>query len=114
LAAREPENWSTGRVFITTAIFGRHWTDERGKAFQPQIHYFVGGGNQTLRAALYRLRARTSASLQHHDGVSPAWPISYEQMEPYYTRAEHLYQVHGARGEDRPKHRPVRPIRTRR
>ena len=38
--------------------------------------------------------------LRHHDGLSPAWPISYEQMEPYYTRAEQLYQVHGARGED--------------
>ena len=35
-----------------------------------------------------------------HDGVSPAWPIGYEEMEPYYTKAEQLYQVHGARGED--------------
>ena len=38
--------------------------------------------------------------LQHHDGISPAWPISYDDLEPYYTRAEQLYQVHGARGED--------------
>ncbi len=43
---------------------------------------------------------RTSASLRHHDGVSPAWPIGYDEMEPYYTKAEQLYQVHGARGED--------------
>src|SRR5262249_20420297 len=33
-------------------------------------------------------------------GVSPAWPISYDDLEPYYTRAEQLYQVHGNRGED--------------
>ena len=38
--------------------------------------------------------------LRHHDGISPAWPISYDELEPYYTHAEQLYQVHGARGED--------------
>ena len=43
---------------------------------------------------------RTSASCSHHDGISPAWPISYDELEPYYTQAEQLYQVHGARGED--------------
>ena len=51
-------------------------------------------------AALYRLRERDFGELRHHDGISPAWPISYADMEPYYTRAENLYQVHGARGED--------------
>jgi choline dehydrogenase-like flavoprotein len=49
---------------------------------------------------LYRLREQDFGELQHHDGISPAWPISYADMEPYYTRAEQLYQVHGARGED--------------
>ena len=43
---------------------------------------------------------RTSATLRHHGGISPAWPISYDELEPYYTEAEHLYQVHGERGED--------------
>ena len=38
--------------------------------------------------------------MQHYDGVSPAWPIGYDEMEPYYTQAERLYQVHGARGGD--------------
>ena len=51
-------------------------------------------------AALYRLRAEDFGEIQHHDGISPAWPISYDEMEPYYTQAEQLYQVHGARGED--------------
>ena len=43
---------------------------------------------------------RTSASSSHHDGISPAWPIDYDELEPYYTLAEQLYEVHGARGED--------------
>src|SRR5690349_24019612 len=51
-------------------------------------------------AALYRLRAEDFGELRHHDGVSPAWPISYDELEPYYTQAEQMYQVHGARGED--------------
>ena len=37
--------------------------------------------------------------MRHHGGVSPAWPITYDELEPYYTQAEHLYQVHGQRGE---------------
>jgi choline dehydrogenase-like flavoprotein len=36
----------------------------------------------------------------HKGGVSPAWPLSYDDLEPYYTEAEHLYQVHGLRGAD--------------
>ena len=32
--------------------------------------------------------------------MSPAWPITYDELEPYYTKAEYLYQVHGQRGED--------------
>ena len=51
-------------------------------------------------AALYRLRKEDFGELKHYDGISPAWPISYDDMEPYYTKAEQMYQVHGARGED--------------
>jgi choline dehydrogenase-like flavoprotein len=49
---------------------------------------------------LYRMRKEDFGELQHHGGISPAWPISYEEMEPYYCKAEQLYEVHGARGED--------------
>ena len=61
------------------------------KAFQPQIHYFVGGATKLYGAALYRLRAEDFGELKHHDGVSPAWPIGYDEMEPYYTLAEQRY-----------------------
>ena len=43
---------------------------------------------------------RTSASCATTAAVSPAWPITYDDLEPYYTQAEQLYQVHGNRGED--------------
>jgi choline dehydrogenase-like flavoprotein len=64
------------------------------------VHYFVGGATKLYGAALYRLREEDFGELRHHDGISPAWPIGYDELEPYYTQAEQLYQVHGARGED--------------
>jgi choline dehydrogenase-like flavoprotein len=98
---REPQNWLAQDVFVD----GRYvspdtWYDAKGKAFQPQVHYFVGGATKLYGAALYRLRAEDFGELRHHEGVSPPWPVAYDEMEPYYTQAEQLYQVHGARGED--------------
>jgi choline dehydrogenase-like flavoprotein len=99
--AREPHNWSAHDVFVDNRYVSPDtWYDERGKPFQPQVHYFVGGATKLYGAALYRLRAEDFGELRHHDGISPAWPIGYDEMEPYYTQAEQLYQVHGARGED--------------
>ena len=46
--------------------------------------------------------------IKHHGGVSPAWPISYDELEPYYNDAERIYHVHGqALGED-----PTEPRRS--
>ncbi len=98
---REPQNWLAQDVFVD----GRYITEDTwhysdGSPFQPQVHYYVGGATKLYGAALYRLRREDFGELHHHDGISPAWPISYEEMEPHYTQAEQLYQVHGARGED--------------
>ena len=98
---REPQNWRAEDVFVD----GRYqsedtWYDAKDKEFAPQVHYFVGGATKMFGAALYRLRAEDFGEVQYDDGVSRAWPISYDEMEPYYTQAEELYQVHGARGED--------------
>jgi choline dehydrogenase-like flavoprotein len=46
------------------------------------------------------LREKDFEELKYPDGISPAWPIGYDDMEPYYTMAEGHYQVRGARGED--------------
>src|SRR6476659_6658704 len=98
---REPQNWSAQDVFVDNRYVSPDtWYDAAGKPFQPQIHYNVGGATKLYGAALYRLRAEDFGELHHHDGLSPAWPISYDEIEPYYTMAEQLYEVHGARGED--------------
>ena len=98
---REMENWGPGPVFEHGRYISKDtWYDADGKAFQPQVHYFVGGATKLYGAALYRLRPQDFGELKHVDGVSPAWPLDYSDFEPWYTRAEWLYQVHGAHGED--------------
>jgi len=98
---RESENWQPGPVFIEGRYVSKDtWYDADGKPFQPQIHYFVGGATKLYGAALYRLRPQDFGELKHVDGVSPAWPLDYDDLEPWYTRAEWLYQVHGTHGED--------------
>ena len=98
---REKQNWSADDVFVESRYVTRDiWYDKKGAAFQPGVYYHVGGATKMYGAALYRLRERDFGELRHQDGISPAWPISYADMEPWYTRAEYLYQVHGVRGED--------------
>ncbi len=98
---REMANWDPGAVFADGRyISSDTWYDADGKPFQPQVHYFVGGATKMYGAALYRLRPADFGELKHMDGVSPAWPLSYEEFEPWYSRAEWLYQVHGQHGED--------------
>jgi choline dehydrogenase-like flavoprotein len=98
---REPHNWLAEDVFVSGRYISPDtWHYPDGEKFQPQVHYFVGGATKLYGAALYRLREEDFEELRHNDGVSPAWPVPYEAFEPYYTRAEQLYRVHGARGED--------------
>ncbi len=98
---REPANWLAQDVFVENRYVSPDtWYDADDEPFAPQIHYFVGGATKLYGAALYRLRPEDFGELRHHDGSSPAWPVSYDELEPYYTRAEQLYEVHGARGED--------------
>jgi choline dehydrogenase-like flavoprotein len=98
---REQQNWNVEEVFIKNRYVSQDtWIDKTGKPFQPGVHYFVGGATKMFGAALYRLRKEDFGVLEHYDGISPAWPISYDEMEPYYSKAEQMYQVRGARGED--------------
>jgi choline dehydrogenase-like flavoprotein len=98
---REKENWDPENVFVKGRYVSRDtWYDATGKPFQPQVHYFVGGATKMYGAALYRLRPADFGEIQHVDGLSPAWPLGYDDFEPWYTQAEWLYEVHGSHGED--------------
>lgn len=98
---REARNWSVADVFQENRyVSAETWYLPDGTPFQPQVHYFVGGATKVFGAALYRLRQEDFGPIRHYGGVSPAWPISYDELEPYYTEAEQLYQVHGEHGID--------------
>ena len=98
---REPENWSAHEVFEKARYVSKGlWRDKHNKEFQPGTYHYVGGMTKMYGAALFRLREKDFTGYAHFDGHSPAWPLSYQDFEPYYTKAEHMYQVHGSRGED--------------
>lgn len=98
---REKDNWSSRAVFIDSKYKAKvSWRDKHGNAFHPGIHYCVGGNTKVYGAALLRFRKQDFGEVKHFGGISPEWPLQYEDLEPYYTMAEHLYHVHGQRGED--------------
>src|SRR5213592_868001 len=98
---REKANWDSKLVNVEGHYNTKEsWLDKDGKDLHPHTNYYVGGNTKFYGAALFRLRKEDFGEIAHHGGISPAWPISYDDLEPYYTRAEHLYQVHGERGVD--------------
>ncbi len=98
---REKDNWDSRAVNVQGKYQTKEvWSDQDGKPLHPHTNYWVGGNTKFYGAALFRLRKQDFREIKHHGGISPAWPISYEDLEPYYTRAEQLYHVHGERGVD--------------
>jgi len=98
---REKENWSPRAVNVEAKYNTKEvWRDKDGKPLHPHTNYYVGGNTKFYGAALFRLRQEDFGEIKHYGGISPAWPITYDEFEPYYSRAEQIYQVHGRRGED--------------
>jgi choline dehydrogenase-like flavoprotein len=105
---REKDNWSTKAVNQAGKYNTREvWRDKDGKDLHPHTNYYVGGNTKFYGSALFRLRKEDFDEIRHHGGVSPAWPVSYDELESYYAEAERLYHVHGHQGED-----PTEPWRS--
>jgi choline dehydrogenase-like flavoprotein len=105
---REPENWSPRAVFVDRRYKpAERWLDGAGRSFAPGVHYVVGGSTKVYGASLPRFREQDFTAVEHEEGISPAWPFSYADLEPYYGEAERLYRVHGTTGED-----PTEPWRS--
>jgi choline dehydrogenase-like flavoprotein len=106
---RERANWEPAAVFGEHRYRAREiWYDgNSGKPFSPGVHYWVGGNTKVYGACLPRFREEDFGAVEHPEGTSPAWPVSYAEMEPYYAEAERLYGVHGSSGDD-----PTEPWRS--
>src|ERR1043166_7944148 len=98
---RELQNWDSREVFVKARFKTKEeWICEDGQPFHPGQHYYVGGQTKFYGAVLFRLRGPEFGEGGQPGGVSPAWPLSYDDFAPYYDEAERLYLVHGERGED--------------
>jgi choline dehydrogenase-like flavoprotein len=96
---QEKLNWDTNAVFMDNRYHTKEtWQDKDGRDLHPQQSYYVGGQTKVYGAAMFRMRAQDFGVIHHKGGISPAWPISYADLEPYYTRAEELFHVHGDLG----------------
>src|SRR5256714_11392053 len=105
---REKENWNSLEVNARGRYNTKElWRNADGSELHPHTNYYVGGNTKFYGAALFRLREEDFGEIKHFGGVSPAWPISYSELEPYYAEAERIYHVHGEVGED-----PTEPPRS--
>ncbi|OGQ51460.1 MAG: hypothetical protein A3J24_12050 [Deltaproteobacteria bacterium RIFCSPLOWO2_02_FULL_53_8] len=98
---RESQNWDVKAVFHDKRYVPQEeWMDKDGQRFRPGNYYYVGGSSKLFGGTMMRFRERDFEALEHAGGVSPAWPIRYSDLAPYYDRAEQMYQVHGRNGAD--------------
>src|SRR6516164_3819498 len=86
------------------------WIDGAGQAFNPGNYYYVGGNTKLYGAVLLRYRAHDFAPIAYREGATAGWPFAYDELEPWYTRAEKLYRVHGALGFDQTEPRHSEPF----
>jgi choline dehydrogenase-like flavoprotein len=97
----ERDNWDTVAVFTRGKyLTTEQWLDKDDGDFTPEQNYYVGGNTKFYGAALFRLRPEDFGEIHHHGGISPSWPLAYDDFEPWYAQAESLYHVHGKAGED--------------
>ncbi|MDA9438763.1 GMC family oxidoreductase [Bradyrhizobium sp. CCBAU 51745] len=99
---RDCEAARDARAIFQRGVFRpqESWLDGAGQAFNPGNYYYVGGNTKLYGAVLIRYRAEDFAPIAHRDGTTPGWPFSYGELEPWYSRAEQLYNVRGALGDD--------------
>jgi choline dehydrogenase-like flavoprotein len=99
--ADRPENRDQRAIFQRGHFRPKEmWYEHGGSAFNPGNYYNVGGNSKFYGAVLVRYRREDFLEMPHKEGVSPAWPFAYEELEPWYSRAEQIFQVRGALGQD--------------
>ncbi|MDW5312594.1 GMC family oxidoreductase [Rhizobium sp. PL01] len=99
--ADTPETRNYRSIFVDGHFRPKEmWREPDGTAFNPGNFYFVGGNSKLFGAVLLRYRAEDFTEMQHLGGISPAWPFPYEELEPWYGKAERLFEVRGELGQD--------------
>jgi choline dehydrogenase-like flavoprotein len=98
---RELQNWSPRAVHIENRYKNSaRWSEPDGRTFLPGNYHYVGGSTKFYGATMPRFREHDFGVIEHVDGLSPAWPIGYADLEPHYAEFERIYKVHGDKGDD--------------
>lgn len=95
---RDALDWSARGVLIDQRYRSRSpvQVESDGGPHTVYPNEAVGGMSVFYGGASLRLREKDFSN----------WPVDYAEMEPYYTKAEHLLEVHGQAGAD--MHEPPR------
>jgi choline dehydrogenase-like flavoprotein len=81
-----------GHVVRQGAFFSREgWLDGRGRRFTPEEHFNVGGKTKWYGAALLRFSEREFLPDPAHG--CPGWPLTLDELTPYYQEAERLLGI---------------------
>jgi choline dehydrogenase-like flavoprotein len=91
-----PETRDLSAIFKRGAFRPKeNWLTGKGERFNPGNFYNVGGNSKFYGAVMYRYRAEDFEARAHLEGTTQAWPFAYDELEPWYCRAEALFAVRG-------------------
>ncbi len=68
------------------------WLDRNGHTFEPEEYFNLGGKTKWYGAALVRFDPHEFEAEPAHQCLS--WPMTYQELAPYYEQAEALLGVH--------------------
>ena len=109
--ARSPENWGARGAGLVTPHYSMespYRVAAGRRRFLAGGWHCVGGQSVFYGGASLRFRARDFEEEPHITTDSgAAWPFRYDELEPYYARAEQLLGVAGEAGAD-----PTEPDRS--
>lgn len=96
-------HWDPHRDFLSDeqAMHKLYWRDRRVTAGQDPIELAGnvtgrGVGGSTVHYSMYALRMhRSDFEIRTRDGVASDWPLSYEDLEPYYDEVERELGIAG-------------------
>ena len=104
---QEQENWDPDAVIADRRYDPEEeWLDRDDCPFRPRIYYNVGGSSKLFGGTSFRFRREDFTGKRYPEGATEPWPISYDDLAPYYDEAERLMWVHGLAGAD-----PTEPAR---
>lgn len=95
----EYQNWSPRAVVSEGRYKAADPWEVDGVLWNGSNHYWVGGMSKVFGATLARMFPQDFEAYELDDGLSPAWPFGYEELEPYYGDAEAIWGVRGSAGD---------------